>query len=121
LARQRLVLKSNFKLAAKAGREVMADAIETATKEMHEEAGNRLDKAAGAKGYNLYSTDIDFETSDEDGEITYRKFYGRFFEYGTPNIQAISFMRPAHRKGRKRFLDEIGDNLEKKIRRRAGM
>lgn len=117
----RVVLRSNFRLAKKAGKEAVADAIEKATETMHDEASNRLDKAAGARGYNLYSTDIDFETSDEDGKIVYRKFYGKFFEYGTVYIPPIPFMRPAHRKGRKRLLDELGDNFEKWVRRRAAI
>jgi HK97 gp10 family phage protein len=121
LARQRTVLRSNFRAAREAGKDAVADAIKKATDEMHEEAARRLDNAAGARGYNLYSTDIDHETSDDDGTIVYKQWYGKFFEYGTPMIAAIPFMRPAHRKGRAKLIDELDDNFEKWVRRRAGM
>ena len=85
------------------------------------EAEKRLERVDNTRGYNL-PIDIQQETlGHQSGRIVYDPFYGKFFEYGTVYIQASPFMRPAHRKMRKKFLDEMGDNCEKFISRRASV
>jgi hypothetical protein len=121
MARQRIVLRSNFRAAREAGKDAVADAIKKATDEMHEEASNRLDRAAGQRGYNLYSTDLEMETSDDEGTIKYPHFYGRWFEYGAVHIVAMPFMRPGHRKGRAKLVSELKSDFEKWVRRRAAI
>lgn len=121
MAGTKIVLRSNFRLAKKAGDEVAKHALNKAGDAMHEEAGNRLDKAAGQRGYNLYSTDLDIKKTDDEAEIHYGQWYGKFFEYGTEHILPMPFMRPGHRKGKAVLLDELGDNFEKWVRRRAGI
>jgi HK97 gp10 family phage protein len=56
----------------------------------------------------------------DSGQIEYDPWYGRFFEYGTVYIPASPFMRPAHRKMRKVFKDEMGANFEPWVRKRTG-
>ena len=115
----RLVLKSNFKAAKKAGHDALEELVREATEKMHETAADRLDKAAGQRGYNLFGTDISFDVNELDGKIEYPHFYGRFFEMGTTHIQAMPFMRPGHRAGRKYVTQEAPDVFEKWLRRKA--
>jgi HK97 gp10 family phage protein len=51
--------------------------------------------------------------------IPSEKWYYRYLEYGTVYIAATPFMRPAHRKMRKTFKDEMGEQFEKFVRRRV--
>jgi HK97 gp10 family phage protein len=119
MARQRIVLRSNFRAAREAGKDAVADAIKKATDEMHDEASSRIDRAAGQRGYNIYSTDLDAGHSDDDGWIKFKQWWGKFFEWGTPTIVAMPFMRPAHRKGRAKLRQVLESDFEKWISRRA--
>ena len=46
-------------------------------------------------------------------------FFLRFFEFGSANIPAMPFLRPAARKANKVFVDYMGEELDGKIRRKA--
>lgn len=119
--KNRVVIRSNFSAVKRAAKDAMGDAIQKATDEMEAEAEKRLERANDARGWNL-PTEIEQEkTGFQSGLIRYPEWYGRFFEYGTVHLPASPFMRPAHRKMRKRFVDEMGDNFEGWIRRKAGM
>ena len=82
------------------------------------EAEKRLERIDDTRGYEL-PIDIGQEKWRGGGKISYEPWYGRFFEYGTVNIQAASFMRPAHRKMRKAFLATMPDTFEGFVKRRA--
>jgi hypothetical protein len=86
---------------------------------MHETAGQRLDGQAGQRGYNLYSTDLSFHVTDDEGTIEYEPFYGRWFEYGAAQIQAMPFMRPGHRAGKKVVKDDAPEVFDRWMRRKA--
>lgn len=84
-----------------------------------DEAERRLERANNARGWNL-PMNIDQETTGfQSGLIRYPEFFGKFFEYGTVYLPASPFMRPAHRKMRKAFIDELGDQAPKWIRKAA--
>jgi HK97 gp10 family phage protein len=99
----------------------VAAARDKALDEGEAEAEKKLERVNDSRGYNL-PTEIEQETTGhQSGRIYYEPFYGRWFEYGTTHIAAYPFMRPAHRKMRKRFVDELGEEAPKWIRRKAGM
>lgn len=116
-----VVLRSNFPAVKKAAHEVVQRARDSALDEGETEAEKRLDRANDSRGWNLPSDIEQEKTGFQSGLIRYPHFFGRFFEYGTVRIAPYSFMRPAHRKMRKRFIDEMGDNFEGWVRRRAGI
>jgi HK97 gp10 family phage protein len=116
-SRNRVVLESRFPAAKW---DAIQNARDRALDEGEHEAENRLERANDARGYNL-PTEIEQEkTGHQSGLIRYGEFYGKWFEYGTVYIAPSPFMRPAHRKMRRRFLDEMGDEAPKFIRRRVG-
>jgi hypothetical protein len=119
MAKNRTVLRSNFKAAEAAGDDAIAELIQKGTERMHEVAAGRLDKAAGQRGYNLYSTDLDMHIGDDDGRIEYKPFYGKFFEYGTVHIQAMPFIRPGYRAGRKLVKEDAPEVFVKWFNRKA--
>jgi HK97 gp10 family phage protein len=84
------------------------------------EAEKRLERIDDSRGYEL-PIDIsqDKSASGMTGKIFYEPWYGRFFEYGTTRIQAGPFIRPAHRKMRKTFLETMGPTFEGFVKRRA--
>lgn len=113
-------LVSHFPQAKRAARDGFQKAIELGTNVMEGEAEKRLERIDDTRGYEL-PIDIQQETSDQEGRIFYPHFYGRFFEYGTVYIPASPFMKGAHRKGKKAFLDEVHQKLDGYIQRRAGI
>lgn len=114
---QRIKIVSHFKEAEKAGHVAIHELLQLAGDKMAETAAQRLDSAAGQRGYNLYSTDLALSVSTKDAKLSYPKFYGRFFEYGTPTIQAMPFMRPGHRAGRKVIRETAGVVFARNMRR----
>jgi hypothetical protein len=119
-SRNRVVLESRFPAAKKGMWDAIQNARDRALDEGEHEAENRLERANDARGYNQ-PTEIEQEkTGHQSGLIRYGEFYGKWFEYGTVYIAPSPFMRPAHRKMRRRFLDEMGDEAPKFIRRRVG-
>jgi HK97 gp10 family phage protein len=120
-AKSRIILRSNFPEAKRAMAGAVGAARDKALDVGEDEAETKLERLNDSRGYNL-PTDIEQETQGEQsGRIIYPFFFGRFFEYGTVYIPASSFMRPAHRKMKKAFVDELGDQAPKWIRRKAGM
>ena len=119
MARNRTVLRSDFPAVKKAAFEVVQKARDQALLDMENTANDRLEKTDVQRGYDL-PVDVQKENiGHQSGRIFYEHFYGKFFEYGTTYIPAASFMRPAHRKGRKTFLAIMGDDFEGFVRRRV--
>jgi HK97 gp10 family phage protein len=111
-------LQSNFLAARSAGRSAISELIEQGTEAIQETAQQRLEKAAGRRGYDLSADDITKEVSGMDGRIEYEPWYGRYFEFGTVTIQAMPFMRPGHRAGRK-VVKNAEPVFEKWFRKKA--
>jgi HK97 gp10 family phage protein len=119
-SKNRIHLESRFPAVKKGMYDAVRHARDRALDEGEHEAENRLERANDSRGYNL-PTEIEQEkTGHQSGLIRYGEFYGKWFEYGTVYIAPSPFMRPAHRKMRKRFLDEMDGNVEKFIRRKVG-
>jgi hypothetical protein len=119
--KNRVVLRSNFAAVKRAGHEAVQQARDRALDEGEDAAEQRLERANNSRGWNL-PTDIEQEkTGFQSGLIRYDHFFGPWFEYGAVHLPASPFMRPAHRKMRKRFVDELDDNFEGWVRRKAGM
>lgn len=118
MAKPRMRLESRFQEVKKAARDAKREAIRLAVNVGEGEAEKRLERIDDTRGYEL-PIDVKSETGDDEGKIVYEPWYGRFFEYGTVRIPAASFMRPAHRKMRKVFVAELGDNFEGWVKRRA--
>ena len=119
-SKNRVTLVSRFPAATKGMYDAFSHARDKALDEGEAEAERRLERANDSRGYNLPTEIQQEKTGHQSGLISYGQFYGRWFEYGTVHIAPMPFMRPAHRKMRKRFLDELGDNAPKFIRRRVG-
>jgi hypothetical protein len=115
LAKTNLV--SNFHVAKRAGTNAIEELIREATGEMHDKAQLRLQQQAGQRDYELDPGDIEKEVSDRDGKISYGPFYGRFFEFGTVSIQAMPFIRPGHRAGRKHVRTKAPDVFDRWMRK----
>lgn len=121
MARNRVVLRSNFPAVKKAAHELVKHSRDLALNVGEGEAEKRLERNDDTRGYDLPIDVQQEEIGHQSGRIFYEPWYGRFFEYGTVYIQAAPFMRPAHRKMRKKFIEEMGDNFEGWVRRRAGV
>ena len=120
--KNKVTIRNNFRLAEKAGHEALAFAITHAIDEGQDTAASRLDQQAGRRDYDLRGSDVEKQVwGDKGGKISYPHWYGRFFEYGTVHIPAMSFIRPGSRKMRKVFIADMGATFEKWISRRAGM
>jgi len=118
--KSRVVLTSNFAKVKRVADEFVEDAVGKALDEGEAEAEKRLERANNAFGWNL-PMEIEQDRFGMDGRISYPEFYGIFFEYGSVHLPAAPFMRPAHRRMRKRFVDEMQDDFEGWIRRKAGI
>ena len=118
--RNRIHLESRFPAVKKGMHDAVQHARDRALDEGEAEAEKRLERANDSRGWNL-PTEIEQEkTGHQSGLIRYGEFFGKWFEFGTVHIAPYPFMRPAHRKMRRRFLDEMGDEAPKFIRRRVG-
>ena len=122
MARNRVKIESRFPAVKKASWEAVVHARNAALNEGEHEAERRLERIDDTHGWNL-PIDIQQENIGfQSGRIYYTPWWGRFFEYGTVNIPASPFMRPASRKMRKRFIEELGaGNFEGWIRRKASV
>lgn len=123
MPKPKMRMESRFPAVKKAAHDVVRHARDEALIEGQEETRRRISKGAAARGYDLdpfvvEKEDIGFQSGRifVDSE----NWYYRFFEFGTVFIAPIPFMRPAHRKMRKVFRQEMGDNFEKFVRRRVG-
>lgn len=118
-AKNKLKLESRFPAVKEAAHETVRRARDLALNAGEGEAEKRLERIDDTRGYEL-PIDIKQENIGfQSGRIFYEPFYGKWFEYGTVRIPAAPFMRPAHRKMRKVFKDEMGDQFEKFVRRRV--
>ena len=118
-AKTRLKIESRFPAVKEAAYEAVVHARDAALDEGEAEAEKRLERIDDTKGYELPINIEQRTIGHQSGLIEYNEWYGRFFEYGTVFINASPFMRPAHRKMRKRFIAELDDNFEGWVRRKA--
>lgn len=115
----KITLESRFPAAKAAAHEAVRHARDRALNAGEGEAEKRLERIDDTRGYEL-PIDVQQENIGfQSGRIYYEPWWGRFFEYGTVHIEAAPFMRPAHRKMRRVFKDEMADNFEGFVRRRA--
>ena len=129
MAKNRVVLRSEFPAVKKAAWEVVNEAREVWLQVGANTAEETASSKAASAGYSL-QVGIDKEKvghqSARISAVTHSSKWGddpwflRFFEYGTVHIQAMPFMRPAERKAKKAFLGVMGSQLEGTIRRRTG-
>ena len=119
MATNRTVLISRFPAAVAAAHATVRHARDMALNAGEAEAEKRLERIDDTRGYEL-PIDIGQATlGHQSGKIFYDQWYGRFFEYGTVHIPAASFMRPAHRRMRKVFKEEMGESFTKFLGRRG--
>lgn len=115
----RVKLESRFPAVKAAAHDAVREARDLALNTGESEAEKRLERIDDSRGYEL-PIDIQQEkTGFQSGRIYYEPWYGRFFEYGTVRIPAGPFMRPAHRKMRKVFVEKMGEDFEGWVRRKA--
>lgn len=120
-AKARLRIESRFPAVKQAAYEAVRAARDNALNVGEGEAERRLERIDDTKGYDL-PIDVGQETlGHQSGRIFYEPWYGRFFEYGTVFIDATPFMRPASRKMRKRFIDDMAGDFEGWVRRKTRM
>lgn len=121
MARKRMTIRSNFKAVKKASKDAIDKAVDEALVTAEEETQTRLART----GYDDDPFVVRVKNfGDGEGGMFFvpsDKWYYRFREYGTVHLPAKPFMRPAHRKARKEFVEKMGDKLEPAIRRRAGV
>jgi HK97 gp10 family phage protein len=119
MAKNHMRIESRFPAVKAAAHEAVRHARDKALDAGEHEAERKLELVDNSRGYDL-PIDVGQENIGfQSGRIFYEPWYGRFFEYGTVRIPASPFMRPAHRKMRKVFKDDMGDNFENFVRRRA--
>ena len=121
-------IRYEFKDVKKAGWETVQEAREVWLNSGAQEAEQRASNQAATRGYNL-QVGIDKERlgfqSARISAVTHTQKWGddpwilRFFEYGTVQIPAMPFMRPAARKANKLFVAYMGRALEGNIRRKS--
>jgi HK97 gp10 family phage protein len=117
--KSRVKIESRFPAAKKAAHETVQFARELALSEGKATANAKISKTDAQRGYKL-PADVQKENIGfQSGKIFYDEWYGRFFEYGTVNIQAAPFMRPAARVMRKVFIGAMGTHFEGWVKRRA--
>lgn len=119
MAKSRMRLESRFPAVKDAAHDAVRHARDLALNVGEGEAEKRLERLDDSRGYELPIDVGQEKTGFQSGRIFYDPWYGRFFEYGTATIPAGPFMRPAHRKMRKAFLESMGDDFPGFIRRKA--
>lgn len=130
MARNRVIIRSEFPAVKKAAWETVAAAREVWKHVGEETAEDKAASQAATRGYALQvgvgSENIGHQSA-RIFPVTHSSRWGddpwflRFFEYGTVNIQPMPFMRPAARVANKAFVAAMGTQLEGKIRRRASV
>ena len=127
-AKNRIVLVNEFPAAHKAAWETVQAARERWLAVGADTAEEKAQSGAGTHGYNLQVGIAKERLGHQSARIhavTHSSKWGddpwflRFFEYGSVNIQAMPFMRPAERKAKKAFLEVMGSQMEGKIRRKT--
>lgn len=128
MAKNRVIIRSEFPAVKKAAYEAVQEAREVWLETGQETAEAKAADQAGSRGYALQvgiaKEHIGFQSA-RIVAVTHTSKWGddpwflRFFEYGTVNIPAMPFMRPAARKANKAFVAVLGTALEGKIRMRA--
>jgi HK97 gp10 family phage protein len=121
VAKSRMRVESRFPAVKDAAHDLVRHARDLALNAGEGEAEKRLERIDDTRGYELPIDIHQDKIGFQSGRIFYEPFYGRWFEYGTVYIPAAPFMRPAHRKMRKTFVGEMGDNFEGWVKRRAGV
>lgn len=114
--------ESRFPQVKKAAREGLQAAVDKALVEGQDEAQQRIQRANDRHGYNYDPFQVRRKDFPEGGGMIFihsEKWYYRFLEYGSVYIPATPFMRPAHRKMRKVFKQEMADDFEKFVSRRV--
>ena len=124
----RLHIQSSFPAVKEAAYETVKEAREKWMETGKEVGERKAASQAASRGWVLQIA-IDPEPighqSARISAVTHSKKWGddpfflRYFEYGSVNIQAMPFLRPAHRAANKEFLKVMGDQLEGKIRRKT--
>lgn len=128
MAKSRMTIRSRFPAAKKAAHEVVQQAREVWMEVGQETAQQRVESQAASRGYALQvgieKERIGFQSA-RIYAVTHSERWGddpfflRFFEYGSANIPAMSFMRPGARKANKAFVATMGSHFEGWVRRRA--
>jgi HK97 gp10 family phage protein len=130
MAKSKMTIQSNFPAVKKAGWETVQEAREVWLEEAQSTAEQKFESQASSRGYALQvgieKERIGFQSarifavahSERWGDDP---FYLRFFEYGSVQIPAMPFIRPAARKANKAFVSTMGSHLEGKIRRKASV
>jgi HK97 gp10 family phage protein len=122
MARNRIVLKSNFKLAAREAHKGLEDAVEKWMDVGENDVKNTLTKREAQRGYSLntlYDSISSEKRGDLDAAIQVAAWYAHFFEYGTVFIDPMPFLRPAKRKADKAFREEAKDKIQQRVKRAA--
>jgi HK97 gp10 family phage protein len=129
MARNRVVLRSEFPAVKKAGWETIQKAREVWLDVAADTAEEKASSGAATHGYGGLQVGIEKERLGHQSAriypVTHSEKWGddpwflRFFEYGTVHLSAIPFMRPAERKAKKAFLAVMGSELQGTIRRRV--
>jgi hypothetical protein len=129
MARPRMTIQSDFPAVKKAGWETVQEAREVWLEVGQETADHKANDQAASRGYELQVGIEKERLGHQSARIfaaTHSSKWGtdpwflRFFEYGSVQIPAMPFMRPAARKANKAFVARMGSTLEGNIRKRTG-
>jgi len=115
-----MVLKSNFKLAAKEVHKGLEDAVEKWMEVGEDTAKETLTKREAQRGYSLntlYDSISSEKRGDLDAAIVVAAWYAHFFEWGTRFIDPMPFLRPAKRKADKAFREEAKNKIQQRVKR----
>lgn len=130
MAKNRVIIRSEFPAVKRAGWETVQAAREIWKQVGEQTAQEKAEQQASTRGYAL-QVGMGSENVGHQGARIYPvthsskwgddPFFLRYFEYGTVNIGAMPFIRPAARKANKAFVLAMGSMLEGKIRRKASV
>ena len=128
--KSRFKIESNFPAVKRAGWETVTEARELWLEVGQSTAQQKVESQASSRGYAL-QVGIEKERVGHQSARIFTvahsekwgddPFYLRWFEYGSANLRAMPFIRPAARKANKAFVAAMGTHLEGKIRRKAGI
>lgn len=128
MAKNRIKVTSNFKAVGEAAYEAVSHARELWLETAQETAQQKVENQAATRGYAL-QVGIEKERIGHQSARIYTTahserwgddpWYLRFFEYGSVNIPAMPFIRPASRKANKVFVAAMGADFEGLVKRKA--